>query len=160
MSTPSIWPPFVDGIVATEEKRRDSIESRGSSTITVSGALVALLVAIGGLAAKSSSFVIPEPARPPLWIATIAFVLSAVLALATFSPQRMKMTDLRELANRLPAYMSAGPEFAEKKIMATRLQQASILQGANNWKARALLCSVAVQIVAVGALAYAMLELV
>jgi hypothetical protein len=159
VSDEGAFPDFVKDLLAVEDKRRDSLEARGSSMITVSASLVTLLVALGAFVTDRRGFKLPDAARPPLSVAVVAFVVAAVLGIATYIPQPARMTDPVALSGLLPKYWSKGDDFAQKKIAVTRLEQLAALQKANDWKARALLAAVAVQLVAVGALAWAVLGL-
>ncbi|TCO56056.1 hypothetical protein [Actinocrispum wychmicini] len=157
MSDDAVFPEFVKDLLAVEDKRRETLEARGASVITVSGTLVTLLVALGAFVPNRQGFVLPDTTRAPLSVAVIAFVVAALLGIATYVPQRVRLTDPNALAELLPGYWPKGREFALKKVTATRLEQLTVLQKGNDWKARALLAAVVGQVVAVGALAWAVL---
>ena len=159
MSDDAVFPDFVKDLLTVEDKRRDSLEARGSSMITASATLVTLLVALGAFVTNRQGFQLPEATRAPLSVAVVAFVVAAVLGIATYIPQPARMTDPVALASLLPEYWPKGKDFAQKKITVTRLEQLATLQRTNDWKARALLAAVAAQLVAVGALAWAVLGL-
>jgi hypothetical protein len=159
VSDEAVFPDFVKDLLTVEDKRRDSLEARGSSMITASAALVTLLVALGAFVTNRRDFKLPDATRAPLSVAVVAFVVAAVLGIATYIPQPARMTDPVALSDLLPEYWPKGNDFAQKKITVTRLEQLATLQKANDWKARALLAAVVAQLVAVGALAWAVLGL-
>jgi hypothetical protein len=137
----AVFAELIRELLAAEDERRESLEARGGSVITVSGALVTLLLGLAALATKEKSFTLPEAARDRLSIAVFAFVLAALLS------------------TLLPTIWDRGTDFALKKATATRLEQLATTQTANDRKARALLGAVAAQVVAVLLLAWAVLAL-
>jgi hypothetical protein len=159
VSDEPVFPNFVNDLLTVEDKRRDSLEARGSSMITASATMVTLLVALGAFVTDRDDFQLPEGTKAPLSVAVVAFVVAAVLGTATYIPQPARMTDPVALSRLLPEYWSKGPDFAQKKITVTRLDQLASLQKANDRKAWALLAAVVAQLVAVGALAWAVLGL-
>jgi hypothetical protein len=159
VSDEAVFPEFVKDLLAVEDKRRETLEARGASVITVSGTLVTLLVALGAFVTNRQGFVLSDTTRAPLSVAVIAFVVAALLGIVTYIPQPVRVTDPNALAELLPEYWPKGKEFALKKITATRLDQLASLQKSNDWKAGALLAAVAGQVVAVGALAWTVLAI-
>jgi hypothetical protein len=162
MSAPSGQQVFADLVVeliTAEDKRRDSLEARGSGVISASGALVALLLAIGALVTDQDSFVLTDAAGLRLSLAAIAFVAAAILAIGTYAPQAVRLTSGADLANLLPTYWDKGADFALKKATATRLEQLAVAQRSNDLKARLLTAAIAVQVIAVGFLCWTVLAI-
>jgi hypothetical protein len=157
--SPAVFAEFVTELLAAEDKRRESLEARGGSVITVSGTLVTLLLALAALVTKEKAFSLPHAARDRLSFAVLAFVVAALFAIATYAPQPTRITDPAELAGLLPTLWNRGTDFALKKTTATRLEQLRTAQTANDRKARALLAAVTAQVVAVILLAWAVLEI-
>jgi hypothetical protein len=158
--TPSPEPVFselVRELLAAEEKRRESLEARGASVITVSGTLVTLLVGIAAVATRANSFDLSATAGDRLSGAAVAFVVAALLAIAAYAPQPTRITDPDALIDTLPDLWERGEDFAYKKATRTRLEQLSVSQRTNDWKARAVLAAVVAQVVAVILLAWAVL---
>jgi hypothetical protein len=153
-----IFAALVTELVAAEDKRRESLEARGAGVITTSGALVTLLLALAALVTREQTFTLPDAARDSLSLAVAAFVLAALLAIATSAPQRARVTEPAELAELLPALWDRSPDYALKKATATRLEQLETTQTANDRKAFALLAAVAAQVVAVMLLAWAVIR--
>jgi hypothetical protein len=157
---PEIFAGLVAEQLASEEKRRESLEGRGGFVITLSGALVTLVLAIAALVTRQRTFVLPPDARDRLSYAVVAFVIAALLAIATYAPQRTRVTDPAQLAALLPRLWERGADFALKKVTATRVEQLALTQQSNDWKARALLGAVSAQVIAVLLLAWAVLAIV
>lgn len=155
-----VFAELVQELLAAEEKRRDSLEARGGAVITVSGALVTLLLALTALVTREKTFTLPEAARVRLSFAVVAFVVAALLAIATYIPQPARITDPAQLSELLPTMWDRGSDFALKKVTATRLEQLATMQSANDRKARALLGAISAQVVAVLLLAWAVLRIV
>jgi hypothetical protein len=157
--SPTVFAELVSELLAAEERRQASLEARGSAVITVSGALVTLLLALAALVTEEQTFTLPDAARDRLSLAVVAFVLAALLAIATYAPQAARVTDPAELAKVLPTIWDRGTDFALKKATATRIDQLTTTQAANDRKARALLAAVAAQVVALLLLAWAVLAI-
>jgi hypothetical protein len=154
-----VFPDFAKDLLAAEDKRRESLEARGTSMITASATLVTLLVALGAFVTNRQGFMLPDATRVPLSIAVVGFVVAALLGIATYVPQPTRVTDPIALTGLLPEYWPKGNDFAQKKVTVTRLEQLATLQKGNDWKARALLAAVVAQVTAVGALASAVFGL-
>jgi hypothetical protein len=152
---PALIARFISELVGAEDKRRESLEARGGSVISVSGTLVTLLLGLAALVTEEKSFVLPEAARDRLTFAVVAFVIAVLLAIATYVPQPARITDPTALARIVPDLWERDADFAGKKITATRLEQLASMQATNDGKARALLGAVAAQVVAVALLAWA-----
>lgn len=150
-----IFGDFVDELVAAEDKRRDSIESRGMSVITVSGALVTLLLALAALVTKQQNFRLTAGARHLVVAAVLAFVGSAVLAIATYIPRPTRATDPGTLPDEIRERWEGTPDSARKKTTITRIEYLQESRRSNNWKAAALLMAMLVQVAALVLLALA-----
>ena len=148
-----VFNDFVDELVAAEDKRRDSIESRGMSVITVSGTLVTLLLALAALVTKQQSFRLTAGARDLLVAAVLAFGGSAVLAIATYIPRPTRATDPNTLLAEIQQRWGKPPDSARKKTIATRIEYLQESRRSNNWKAAILLAAMLVQVAALVLLA-------
>lgn len=145
-------------MLAAEDKRRESLEARGRSVITVSGTLVTLLLALAAVGSKGKNFHVPQIAQVGLGLAVVAFIVAALLAIATYVPQPARVTDPAELMDLLPRMWNRGSEFWLQKSTVTRLDQLATTQAVNDKKARLLLGAISVQVLAVLLLAWAVLE--
>ncbi|THA29839.1 hypothetical protein [Streptomyces sp. A1547] len=156
-SAGAAYTEFVKDLLSAEEKRRESLESRGGAVIGVSGTLVTLLLALSALVRGKAESPLPAAATDRLSIAVLAFTAAALLSMLTYTPQRTRVTDPEALARLLPALWEQGHIHALKKTTAARLEQFKHTQRANDRKGRALGAAVLAQIVGVGALAAAVL---
>ncbi|HEY7077248.1 MAG TPA: hypothetical protein VH418_17855 [Solirubrobacteraceae bacterium] len=157
--SPALFASLVSELLAAEEKRRESLEARGGSVITVSGTLVTLLLGLAALVTKETTFHVPPAARDRLSVAVFAFVAAALLAIATYVPQPARIVDPAGLARLLPTIWDRGGDFALKKTTATRLEQLATTKAANDRKALALLGAVIAQVAALLLVAWAVLEI-
>jgi hypothetical protein len=123
---PAIYAEMVSELLAAEDSRRESLEARANSVVSVSGALVSILLGIAALITADKAFTLANSARHVLSFAALGFVLSALLASLTFLPQAVRITDPVELARLLPGmWESTGPGAALKRVTATRLEASS-----------------------------------
>jgi hypothetical protein len=155
--SPSLYTALVRQLLDAEEKRRDSLETRGASVITVSGALVTLLFGLAAVVTGAADFQVPGAVRDRLGWAAIAFVLAALLAVATYAPQPTRMTDPHKLADVLPDLWTRDLDHARKTATRTRLDQLAAAQRANDIKGFLLAGAIAAQVIAVVLVAWAVL---
>jgi len=145
----TVFPDYVKELATTEDARRASLEARGASVITSSGALVTLLFALSALATKQQSFVLSSGPRKLLAVATVAFVIGAMLAIGTYVPRRTRLTDPVQLARQLPELWKHDNDFARKKTAISRLVELADSQRVNDVKAGLLVAAVAFQVIGV-----------
>jgi hypothetical protein len=155
-----VFADAVRDLLNVEEQRRQSLEARGVSVITVSGTLVTLLLGLAALVTKRTDFHLTGSARELVTGAVVAFTVAALLAIAAHAPQRERVGDAGELAATLPGLWDEGADFARKKLTATRLELLGATQRANDRRATALLGAMIAQAVAVALLAWAVAQLV
>ena len=145
----TVFPDYVKELVTTEDARRASLEARGASVITSSGALVTLLFALSALVTKQQSFVLSSGPRKLLALGTVAFVLAAMLAIGTYVPRRSRLTNPVELARQLPELWKHDNDFARKKTAISRLAELADSQRVNDVKARLLVAAVVFEVIGV-----------
>lgn len=150
-----VFGEFVKELVAAEDKRRDSIESRGRSVITVSGTLVTVLLGVAALVTNRSDFRLTAHARDLVTSGVVAFVASAVLAIATYIPRPARATEPIALLSDIRDRWANTPDAARKKTTATRVEYLRVSQRSNNWKAAILLLAMLFQLAALVLLALA-----
>jgi hypothetical protein len=155
--SPSLYTGLVRELLDAEEKRRDSLEARGASVITVSGALVTLLFGLAAVVTGAKGFHVSGAVRDRLGWAAIAFVVAAVLAVGTYAPQPTRMTDPHKLAELLPDLWNRDLDHARKTATNTRLDQLAVAQRANDIKGLLLAGAIAAQVIAVLLVAWAVL---
>jgi hypothetical protein len=153
--------PYSDYIKALEDAesaRKASLESRGTGTITTSGALVTLLFGLVAVLTGSETFVFPAAARGYLAAAVILFVLATALGIMISSPLFYRAPQLTtEDLKRVWNWPSAD---AMAKIAVTRLVTIASAKKANTIKAWLLLAAGIVELGALLSLFLAVLAIV
>lgn len=146
----AVWNDFLKDELASEEARRTSLEQRGTSVITVSGALVTLLFGLSALATKAEpTYKLTSEARAYLYVALALFVVSALLAIATNVPLLYGAVDESVAQEIIDKYLEDSVSHAETRIAATRANLLPSNRKSNGLKALFLLGAVAIQAVAV-----------
>lgn len=140
---------YVKDLVTAEDARRASLEARGASVITASGALVTLFFALSALATKQPDFVLASGPRLLIGFGAAAFATAAVLAIGTFVPRGARLTDPLGLARQLPELWEHDNDFARKKATITRLGELADTQQGNDIRARLLMAAIACQVAGV-----------
>ena len=83
----NVYGALISEQLTQERARKASIEQRGITIVTSSGALVTLLFALPALATKAqATYVLPEPARWLLVACVALFILASLAGLATNFP--------------------------------------------------------------------------
>lgn len=77
---------FIQGELGAERVLKSSLETRGSTIITTSGALVTLLFGLAAVVTKSPNFVLPEGTHWLLVVAAALFISAAVLGIVVNAP--------------------------------------------------------------------------
>jgi hypothetical protein len=145
-----VWNDFLKDELASEEARRDSLEQRGTSVITVSGALVTLLFGLSALATKAEpTYRLTSEARTYLYVALALFVGSALLAIATNVPLLYGAVDESNARKIIDKYLENSVADAQTRIAATRANLLPSNRKRNGLKAAFLLGAVAAQALAV-----------
>lgn len=155
----SVYLEYFTAILKSQDDRKASIESRGLSVITTSGALVTLLFGLTALLTKAQDYELPKQAHGPLGVALALFGLAALLALASNMP--------------LPGYKNADEsqfkaifdewdkpkDVAEKNVAYTRGQWYAAASKVNGWKANLLVGAITSEVFAMVAVAMAVREI-
>lgn len=145
----AVYLDFVKELVEVEDMRGSTLESRGSTVITSSGALVTLLLGLATLVTKLEAFTLGAGVRTLLVASVAAFAAAVVLAIGISAPQRVRIVDGRSLRSELQDVWHADANFARMKTTSTRLDQLAASQGANDAKARLLLIAVTSEVIGV-----------
>lgn len=140
---------FLDAELAAETERKTSLQARGVTVITSSGAFVSLLVAV-----LSDSADRPPLGEQGLLVAALAaLVLAALAAIWTNSPigyQAAPPDELRRLVSadvfRLPATS------VDRRLAELRVKEIAAARRQNGRKAGALLVAFGLEAVAIGLL--------
>jgi hypothetical protein len=149
---------FFQKLVDGQEARKTSLESRGITVITTSGALVTLLFALVALLTKSQDFKVPHSTHWPLGVALVAFVTAAVFALITNLPRKYTNLDPGDSDALLDRFAEPADK-ARLRIAATNLRFFKRAQEVNESKARILIAAMAMEIAGVGAVAVSVAQI-
>jgi uncharacterized integral membrane protein len=155
-----VYAAYIATQVDRQEERKKSLESRGVTVITTSGALATLLLGLTAIAMKAAStFELPKDARLPLAVALGAFVLAAILAIFTNFPrnyEEARLVGLRKLIDESWADTEADALAKVAKNQLKVLERAKSIHAEKAW---ALVLAIAAEAVAVFALLWAMLAI-
>lgn len=148
---------FFKELVAGQEARKTSVEQRGITVITTSGALVTLLFGLVAVITKAEGFTLPKASHGPLGIGLMLFVVAAVLGLLTNVPLPYTNVTPESVETALDRW-NEPPEKAQVRVAATRLKVFKRAQKVNEWKARVLIAAMLAEVAAVCAVAVAVDE--
>lgn len=81
-----VYLAYINSLIATEESRKTSFESRGITVITTSGTLVTLLFGLVAVVTGAEKFTLPEGSHGYLVAAVGLFVAAACLGIVTNMP--------------------------------------------------------------------------
>jgi hypothetical protein len=147
-----VYEEFIQEQLETEEKRKTSLESRGLSVVTTSGALVTLLFAIAAIETTREGFVLPADSRPLLISAGVFFIVAAVLALLTNLPLPYSNARPEELQLAIRKMWDDAEREATQMTSATRVAFLKRAQFINQLKGYVLLLALVAEVTAVGLL--------
>lgn len=149
---------YIASLIETQEARKSSLEQRGLAIITTSGTLATLLFGLVALLTKANDYELPRSAHPWITWALGAFVVAALLGVATNWPRRYheaKFEDPKTLLDRWDDSSAA----ARKRITTTRLKVLKRAQEVNGQKAWSLVGGMAAEVTAILLLAIAIGEI-
>lgn len=151
----TVYEEFIREQLEAEETRKTSIETRGVSVVTTSGALVTLLFALAAIQTSRKGFVLPADARVWLEWALVIFVLAAILAVATNMPLPYKTARPSDLQSAIEEFWGDQADEATQMTSATRVAFLERAQLINQVKGYLLLSAFVAEVVAVALLAVA-----
>lgn len=146
---------WVEKLVEDQEARKTSLEQRGLSVITTSGALATLLFGLVTLLTKSNDYKLPTSTHGWIAGALIAFSGAAVLGLLTNVPLFYNKVKFKRGPKELLDKFEDPPATARREITATRLKEYRSAKKLNGLKAWCLVLAMLGEVVAVGLLAVA-----
>ena len=156
----SIYAEYIQAQVEREEERKKSLESRGVTVITSSGTLATLLLGLVAIATRAeATFDLPDGARLPLGLALGAFTVAALLAIITNIPLLYQEAKLEGLEGVVDHSLADSEDEARETVARNMLRVLSSAREKNRIKAWALCLALGAEAVAVGFLAWAMLEI-
>ena len=151
----AIYQALVKDLVAAEDARRTSLESRAMTVVTVSGTLVTLLLALSSAIGGKDQPAIPGTARGFVVAASAVFFVAAVLAISTYAPRSFAPYDIPALCAELAAGWQEPADAGLRKDVTERLEQLRLLQTGNNSRGTLLILALAAQVLAIAQVAIA-----
>ena len=153
----AIYAAYIKEQLDAQEARKTSLEQRGLAVISTAGVLVTLLFGLTALSVKpGSSFDLPRWAAAFLVVALVCFVVSSVFALATNLPRSYQGVTVEGLKSAVDDGWDDDEARASRKVARTRLDILATAKHVNGQKARALVASMVLEIVAVALVGVAM----
>jgi hypothetical protein len=143
---------FVEQELKAEKDRRETLDGRGQAVVTTSGALVALLGAVGALVIDRNGFVLPSDAHYPLLAALVLFVAASLLGILVTIDFRYAVASAETL-DLMEKHLTDSDQTARKSIVGTNVKTIVTLRRGNNKKASFLFVALFTQLGAVLSLA-------
>ncbi len=137
---------FFDQELNSERERRSTLDGRGQAVVTTSGALVALLSAVGAIVIHRSTFVFPGNARYPLVSALILFVVAAFLGILAAVNFKYDVVSRDSLSQMLRGHWTDSDDMAAKNIATANVITIKTMRRGNNTKAALLLIALFTQL--------------
>lgn len=151
---------FFEQELKSERERRTALDGRGQAVVTTSGALVALLSAVGAIVIHRSTFVFPGSARYPLVGALVLFVVAAFLGILATMNFKYDVVSMDSLGEMLRSHWIDSDEVALKNIAAANVSTIVTMRRGNNKKAALLLMALFAQLGALSSLSIAVFLLI
>ncbi len=145
----AVYADYIREQLAGQEARKTSLEQRGLSVVTTSGALVTLLFGLTTLAVERESFTLPEASRALLVAAVVFFVIAAVAAIVTNMPLSYEGVTPSALLGAVKERWNDSEALATQMTSLTRIKVLESARRRNNIKAIALFAGMVSEIVAV-----------
>ena len=145
----AIYADYIREQLAGQEARKTSLEQRGLSVVTTSGALVTLLFGLTTLAVERESFTLPGASRALLVGALVFFVVAAVAAIVTNMPLFYEGVTPNALRSAVKERWDDSEAVATQMTSLTRIKVLESSRRRNNIKAIALFAGMVSEIVAV-----------
>jgi hypothetical protein len=141
---------FLSQQVDVEEARKGSLEARGVTTITTSGALATVLLGIVTLTKGSSgTIVLPEASRLWVELALAAFALATIFSIAMNFPVALYWTDAHAWSTELEEIWQDDEATSQKAVADHHLEQLKLLNKWNDLKGYALMVAMGCQGIAI-----------
>jgi hypothetical protein len=156
----TVYAAFIAEQLSRQDARKASLEQRGISVVTSSGALVSLLFALVAALTGAEGFALPTDARPWLAVAAGAFVLAAIGGILTNIPGRYQSPHTPALDAVVETRWSDSPEEAEREVAATQIEIFAVAKEINTRKGEILIAAVVLEVTAVIFLAIAVQAIV
>ena len=146
----SVYAALITEQLVEERARKASIEARGLSVITTSGALVTLLFGLGSLVSGVEGYTLPTVGRWFLLGALGAFLLAAAAGIVANFPLRYRevsVAGLRRLT--APEWWTNAEPAAARRAAEARLNVLERARSTNAFKVNALIAAMVIEVIAV-----------
>jgi hypothetical protein len=132
----------------TEERaRKSSLESRGLTLITSSGAFATLVLALAGLITARKDFDLDGVARACLLGAVIAFLAAGVLGVLCNAPLNYDEPKAAELKGWVKDNWKGDASAAQRAVVESDIETLTVARDKNWYKAKLLTWGISVQVV-------------
>jgi hypothetical protein len=146
---------------ALQEQRKVSLEARAVTVITTAGALATVLLALAAFAkGDDKTLAIGGSAAIAIRVALVAFLVAAVLALLVNAPLNYERSEEQKLRDAIRGAADDDAAYALAAVAHNQLDIAAASGGRNQTKAWLLLGAMAFEVVAVGAIAFAVWKVI
>ncbi len=144
----TIYLGFISGLLASEESRKASLETRGIAVITTSGALVSLLLGLIAAIKGSKTFTLPVSANVPFLIGGLLFGIAATLGILANVPFLYKSVKPTALESATADLWDDAPEDAELMVASTQIGLYAGARNTNSLKAIFVLAGLTTEVAA------------
>jgi hypothetical protein len=144
---------FVEQELKAERARRGTLDGRGQAVVTTSGALAALLSAVGAIVINHKGFVLPAVARYPLVSALAFFVVATFFGILVTINFEYEVASKKTLAELPRGHWADSDNKAMKNIVAANVTTIVTLRRGNDKKVTLLFVALFAQLAALLSLA-------
>jgi hypothetical protein len=144
-----VYADFLKEQLAAEETRKTSLEQRGLAVITSSGILATLSFGSLALVKRGDRIPLPGPSTVLLVAGAVAFLVAAVLALATNAPLRHRAVNPLALKASLREHAADAEGTALIRVTSTRLGLLASIRKGNDLKAVVFLAAMVAEVLGV-----------
>jgi hypothetical protein len=150
---------FMTRELQAERERRAALDARGVSVVTVSGSLATLLAAVGAFVSGQTGFTLPATAEAPLTLTLLAFATAAILGIGASAGRLYAVTPAATLTEMLTDRWPTSEADARNFVATQDVKTIRTLRSGNNKKANYLVAALAVQVVGLVTLTYAVFRI-
>lgn len=153
-----VYSAFLESLLEVETSRKSSLEQRGISVITTSGALVTLLFGSAAIVTSSKTFKLPQASHGWLIAALVLFVFAAAAGIIVNVPLFYGKIMVTE--QKLKEVWEDTASEAQAAVAAARLKSLHAAQAANDAKAWILVAAGMLELAAVSVLAVSIIHII
>jgi hypothetical protein len=151
---------FVTKQLTTEESAAAAFTSRAGATITTSGALVTVLLALGAIVPKGTRIDVHRSTVVLALCGLLFYLVSALMSIAVLTPSLRRSVDVDGMAAEFRSHWADPESRAARKTMATEMELLRQLQVVNDRKGSWLFVAVVAQAAATASIAVAVATVV